>query len=46
MTESDVSQRGHRMCTSFTEDTVDVREAWLEVASEVRRSYVEQFTAF
>lgn len=46
MTESDVSQRGHRMCTSFMEGTVDVRGAWLEVASEVRCSYVEQFMIF
>jgi hypothetical protein len=43
MTESDVSQRGHRMCTSFMEGTVNVRVAWLEVTSDVRRNHVEQF---
>jgi hypothetical protein len=46
MTESDVSQRGHRMCTSFMEGTVNVQGAWLEVAFDVRRSHVEQFKQF
>ena len=46
MTDSDVSQRGHRMCTSFMEGTVDVGGAWLEVTSDVRRNHVEQFTSF
>ena len=43
--EPDVSQRGHRMCTSFMEGTVDARGrgAWLEVTSDVRRNHVEQF---
>jgi hypothetical protein len=44
MTESDVSQRGQRMRTSFMEGTVDARVAWLEVTFDVRRSHVEQFT--
>lgn len=43
MTDGDVSQRGHRMCISFMEGSVDVRVAWLEVAFYVKRSHVEQF---
>jgi|GEM_PF-3328864 len=43
MIDSDVSQRGHRICTSFMEGAVDVRMAWLEVAFDARRSHIEQF---
>ena len=43
MTNREFWQFGQPMCTSFMEVNVDARGAWLEVASDVRRSHVEQF---